>query len=97
MILVQKDSADAANVGRLLADRLNRSTGLGIAVSTTEGAGAVRNAILLTTKNADAALKEEIKNFLINPAGRTTGGDARPFLGTRADRQSAPKLAIGAP
>jgi hexosaminidase len=59
VILVHKDSADAANVGKLLADRLNRSTGLGIAVSPTDATGAVRNAILLTTKNANAALGAE--------------------------------------
>ena len=39
VILAQKDSADATNVGKLLADRINRSTGLGLAVAPTEGNG----------------------------------------------------------
>ena len=47
-ILVDQDSADAANVGKQLADRLNRSTGFGLTVSPFEAAGPVRNAILLT-------------------------------------------------
>jgi hypothetical protein len=41
-ILVEQGSADAANVGKQLADRLNRSTGLGLAVTPYEAASAVR-------------------------------------------------------
>ncbi len=57
-ILVEQGSADAANVGKLLADRINAGSGLGLVVSPTQGA-AVHNAIVLTTKNANAALGAE--------------------------------------
>jgi hypothetical protein len=58
-ILADKDSADAGNVARQFVERINRSTGLGLAVSPSDATGAVKNAILLTTKNANASLGAE--------------------------------------
>jgi hexosaminidase len=59
VILVEKGSADADNVGKQLAGWLKRSSGLELAVSPTEEAKAPSNAILITTKNANAALGNE--------------------------------------
>jgi hexosaminidase len=58
-ILVEKGSADAENVGKQLAGWLKRSAGLELAVSPTEEANAVGNAILITGKNANTALGNE--------------------------------------
>ena len=58
-ILVDKDSSDAANVGKQLAERLKRGAGLDLQVSPCDATAAVPNAILLTTKNANAALGAE--------------------------------------
>ena len=44
-ILVNEGSADVAKVGKQLAERINRSTGLNLAVSPADGPGAVCNAI----------------------------------------------------
>jgi len=58
-ILVEQSSADAANVGRQLADRLSRGAGLTLQVSPSDGKGEVRDAIVLTTQNANKAFGPE--------------------------------------
>ena len=58
-ILVERGSADATNVGEQLVERLNRATGLGLAVWPFDVAGRFGNAILLTTKKAGNALGPE--------------------------------------
>jgi hexosaminidase len=58
-ILVEKGSTDAASVGKQLAERIRRSTGFNLAVTPLDGQTAIQNAILLTVKNADAALGAE--------------------------------------
>ncbi|MFZ1934063.1 MAG: beta-N-acetylhexosaminidase [Thermoguttaceae bacterium] len=50
VILVDKDSSDAATVGKLLAERLRRSTGFPMAVKQYDGTAATRGAIVLTNK-----------------------------------------------
>ncbi len=58
-ILVERDSAEAANVGEQLAEQLNRATALGLAVWPFDVASRFGNAILLTTKKAGNALGPE--------------------------------------
>ncbi len=58
-ILVDKDSTDAASVGKQLAERIRGSTGFHLAVTPLDGETATDNAIVLTAKNADAALGAE--------------------------------------
>jgi hexosaminidase len=58
-ILVDKDSAAAADVGKLLAERIARATGFKMAVTPYDETTATSNAILLTTKNATAGLGPE--------------------------------------
>ena len=79
-ILVDKDSADAANVGKQLAERINRSTGLNLAVLPADATGAVHNAILLTTKNANAALGAEGYTLEATPDGVVISAAAGPGL-----------------
>jgi hexosaminidase len=58
-ILVDKDSTDAASVGKQLAERIRHSTGFDLAVTPSDGKTAIHHAIALTAKNADAALGAE--------------------------------------
>jgi hexosaminidase len=58
-ILIDKRFADAAHVGKQLAERIRRSTGFNLAVKPWDGQTATDNAIVLTTKNANAALGAE--------------------------------------
>jgi hexosaminidase len=52
VVLVDRDSADAASVGKQLAERIRRTTGFNPAVTPHDGKAATRNAVLLTTKPA---------------------------------------------
>ena len=51
--------AAARDTGQYLADRLSKATGYGLKVATSTKAGPAKRAILLTTKNAKAALGAE--------------------------------------
>lgn len=91
-ILIDKDSADAANVSKQLAERINRSTGLNLNVSPSDAVGVVHNAFLLTTKNADAALGAEGYTLEATPDGvmiRATDGPGL-FYGTQTLLQLLP-------
>ena len=73
-IVVDKDSADAMNVGRQLAERLRRSTGLDLKVSASDTAGKQPGAIRITAQGA---------RRLAGPRGLPPGGRA----GRRRDRR----------
>ena len=60
------DSA-SRETGRFLAGQLRRSTGYPFKVSTKSGAGAASGAILLTTKEANAALGDEGYELTVAP------------------------------
>jgi hexosaminidase len=96
VILVQKDSADAANVGQLLAERLNRSTGLGIVVKPTEDATAVRNTILITVRNATKAMGTEGYQLTVTPEGAVITAAEGPglFYGSQTLLQLLPPEAF---
>ena len=68
-ILVDPDSADAANVGRQLAERLNRSTGWQLRVSSFAEEQTVPNTIVLTKKHADGKLGREAYELDARPHG----------------------------
>lgn len=60
-ILVDEKSHDAANIGKQLADRINRSTGLGLKVSDFEAARGLDNSVMLITidkRHADPDLRD---------------------------------------
>jgi hexosaminidase len=80
VILVEKSSADADNVGKQLAAWLKRSAGLELAVSPTDEAAAVGNAILITGKNANAALGNEGYQLVSTPNGVVITAAAGPGL-----------------
>ena len=58
-ILIDKGFADATGVAKQLAARIRRGTGFDLAVTPWDGKTATQNAIVLTAKNADAALGTE--------------------------------------
>jgi hexosaminidase len=91
-ILVDKDSADAMNVGEQLAERLHRSTGLDIKVSTSDGAGKQPGAIRITTRGADASLGPEGYRLDVAPDGIVIIGGGGPgmFYGTQTLLQLLP-------
>jgi hexosaminidase len=66
-ILADKNSADAGNVARQLADHINRATGLGLTVAASDATIAVKNAILLTTHNAITSLPAEGYTLEVTP------------------------------
>jgi hexosaminidase len=92
VILVDKDSADAANVAKLLAERIGRSTGFRLAVTPYDGKTAIRNAILLTAQNAPAALGAEGYTLEVMADGVTiaAGDGAGLFYGTQTLLQLMP-------
>ena len=93
-ILVDRDSADAANVGKQLADRINRSTALGLAVVPSEATGVVHNTILLSTKNANATLGDEGYTLEASSDGVVIHATAGPglFYGAQTLLQLLPPL-----
>ena len=95
-ILVDKDSADAASVGRQLAQRLQRSTGLDLAVSTSETAEKQPGAIRITARGADASLGREGYCLDVAPDGVaiTGGGGPGMFYGTQTLLQLLPPRAF---
>jgi hexosaminidase len=66
---VDKDSADALNVGRQLAARLRGSTGWELKVATADGPGGQPGAIRITSAGADAALGREGYRLEVTPDG----------------------------
>jgi hexosaminidase len=58
-ILIDKGFADAANVGKQLAERIRGSTGFHLAVTPMDGKTVIHNAIVLTAEKANAALGTE--------------------------------------
>ncbi len=95
-ILVDKDSPDAANVGRQLAERIERATGYVLKVSPGDG-GDARNAIVVTSKDADAKLGAEGYRLDVTPEGatiRATGG-AGMFYGMQTLLQLFPPAIFG--
>jgi hexosaminidase len=91
-ILVDKDSADAMNVGRQLAQRLQRSSGLDLTVSTSETADKQPGAIRITAEGADASLGREGYRLDVAPDGVviTGGGGPGMFYGTQTLLQLLP-------
>jgi hexosaminidase len=91
-ILVQQGSADAMNVGKQLADRLNRSTGFSPVVSATAKSNVVRNAIVLTTNNANRSLGAEGYQLEVAPEGVVVTAADGPglFYGTQTLLQLLP-------
>lgn len=91
-ILVDKDSPEAADVGSLLAERINRSTGLGLTVAALEAGSAGRKAIRLTTKNANPELGAEGYTLEATPEGIVISATAGAglFYGTQTLLQLLP-------
>lgn len=91
-ILIDKDSAEAAAVASLLVERINRSTGLTLAVTPADGTTAIRNAIRLTADKANASLGDEGYTLNVTPDGvviAATNG-AGLFYGTQTLLQLLP-------
>ncbi len=79
-ILVDENSQQAAQIGKQLAERINRGTSLELTVAPVESRAAVRHAILLTTKRANAALGPEGYTLEVAPEGVVISAVAGPGL-----------------
>ena len=80
VVLFDKDSTDAASVANQLAERIRRSTGFNLAATPSDGKTATDNAILLTAKNADAALGSESYTLDVAANGITIAATDGPGL-----------------
>jgi len=91
-ILVDKGFADAASVGRQLAERIHGSTGFHPAVTPFDGTTATDNAIVLTAKHADATLGAEgyTLNVTANGVAITATAGSGLFYGTQTLLQLLP-------
>jgi hexosaminidase len=91
-ILVDKDSADAMNVGRQLAERIKTSAGLDLKISTTDSEGKQSGAIRITSKNANASLGAEGYRLEVAPDGIVIVGKDGPgmFYGIQTLMQLLP-------
>jgi hexosaminidase len=91
-ILVEKDSADAANVGKQLAERLNRSTGFDLQVSPSDAKSAVSNAILITLNRKAHALNFEGYDLTVAADGVVITAEGGPgwFYGAQTLLQLLP-------
>jgi hexosaminidase len=96
-IVVDKDSPDAINVGKQLAERLRTGTGMELKVSTAEGSAKPVNAIHITTTGADAALGAEGYRLTVSPDGVTIVGGGGPgmFYGMQTLLQLLPPQVFG--
>ena len=92
VVLFDKDSTDAANVANQLAERIRRSTGFKLAATPSDGKTATDNAILLTAKNADAALGSESYTLDVAANGIMIAATDGPglFYGTQTLLQLLP-------
>ncbi len=92
VILIDPDSADALNVGKQLAERTRRSTGLGLVVRTADGTSKVSNAIRLSMSQAKAALGNEGYSLAVSADGVaiSAAGGAGLFYGTQTLLQLLP-------
>jgi hexosaminidase len=91
-IIVDKESAAALNVGRQLAERVHRSTGLDLKLSAADGAGKHAGAIRITAHGADASLGREGYCLEVAPDGVVVAGsdEAGMFYGTQTLLQLMP-------
>ncbi len=91
-ILVDKDSPEAANIAKLLAQRIRASTGLDLRVSAVDSPGKQPSSIRLTTRGADASLGCEGYQLDVAPDGAVIagGGAAGIFYGTQTLLQLLP-------
>ena len=91
-ILVDKESADAMNVGKQFAERLRAGTGMELKISTADGAEKQPNAIRITSRGADAALGAEGYRLDVAPDGIviTGGGGPGMFYGMQTLLQLMP-------
>ncbi len=91
-IIVDEASADATNVATQLAERLRRSTGLALKVSTSGSAGKRPGAIRITARGGDASLGPEGYRLEVAPDGVTISGGGGPgmFYGTQTLLQLLP-------
>ncbi|MBN2579340.1 MAG: beta-N-acetylhexosaminidase [Pirellulales bacterium] len=75
-ILVDKDSAEAMNAGKQLANRLRASTGMAFKISAADGGAAKRaNTVRITSHGAEASLGEEGYRLNVAPDGVVITGD----------------------
>ena len=79
-IFVDKDSPDAGKVGRQLAERINRGTGFKLTAVPSDAAVPTNNAVLLTTRNANAALGDEGYTLVATPNGLLISATGGPGL-----------------
>jgi hexosaminidase len=95
-ILVDQDSAEAARVGKQLAQRIRRSTGFDLAVTPRVGKTAAGKAIVLTARNANRALGPEGYTLDVTADGVTITAAAGPglFYGTMSLLQLLPPQAF---
>lgn len=96
-IVVDKDSPDATNVGKQLAERLRTGTGMELKVSTADGSAKPTNAIRITTAGADASLGAEGYRLTVTPDGVTIAGGGGPgmFYGMQTLLQLLPPQVFG--
>jgi len=91
-ILVDKDSPDATGIAKLLAQRIQASTGLKLKVSTSDSPGKQPGSIRMTTRGADASLGCEGYQLEVAPDGAVITGSGAPgmFYGTQTLLQLLP-------
>ena len=92
VLLVDKDSAEATGIAKLLTQRIQASTGFKLKVSTSDFLGKQPGSIRLTMRGADVALGREGYQLEIAPDGAiiTGGGAAGMFYGTQTLLQLLP-------
>ncbi len=91
-ILVDKDSPDATSIAKLLAQRIQASTGLELKVSTSDSPGRQPGSIRMTTRGADASLGREGYQLAVAPDGAVVTARGAPgiFYGTQTLLQLLP-------
>jgi hexosaminidase len=96
-ILIDKDSADAANVGAQLAARLNRSTGFALKCMSGAGYDVAPTSIRLTTRGAKAELGPEGYTLKVTPSGVVISATSGPglFYGMQTLVQLLPPQVFG--